>query len=93
MWCDKEDENINDDDDIDHDIDHNNGHEQCQQRFKWIWNDNNESRVLLLSYIHTDDAVKMFLIPLQGLFGMSKGSLHVSHIYVRTDAANSIMKW
>ena len=31
--------------------------------------------------------MKTFLIPLQGLFGMSKGSLHVSHIYVRTAAA------
>ena len=55
--------------------------------FEWIWNDNHESRALLLSYIHTDATVKTFLIPLQGLFGMSKVSLHVSHIYVRTGAA------
>ena len=43
-------------------------------------NDNNESRVLLLSYIHTDAAVKTFSIPSQGLFGMSKGISHVSHL-------------
>ena len=38
--------------------------------------------------------MKTFLIPLQGLFGMSKGSLHVSHIYVRTDAAvDAVLLW
>ena len=65
----------------------------------------NGSRVLLLllwiclsRYIHTDAAVKTFIIRLQGLFGMSKSSLyvcfgmsrsslHVSHLDVRTDAA------
>ena len=31
--------------------------------------------------------MKTFLIPLQGLFGMSKSSLHISHLNVRTDAA------
>ena len=55
--------------------------------FKWIQNDNSESRALLLSYIHTDATVKTCLIPLQGLLGMSKGSLLVSHIYVCTGAA------
>ena len=41
-------------------------------------------RVLLLPllihlsrYIHTDATVKTFMIRLQGLFGMSKSSLHV----------------
>ena len=43
--------------------------------------------VLLLSYIHTNATTKTFLIPLQGPFGMSKGSLHVFHLYVRTGAA------
>ena len=47
---------------------------------------------LLSRIIHTDAAVKTFIIRLQGLFGMSKSSLHVfplhiSHLDVRTDAA------
>ena len=37
-------------------------------------------------YIHTNAAVKMFMIRLQGLLGMSKSSLHVSHLNVCTDS-------
>ena len=42
--------------------------------------------IIIASIVELSDAYT-FLIPLQGLFGMSKGSLHVSHIYVRTGAS------